>query len=178
MEIIGAAALIAVGIVAAAVLYGRAHGMGAGATAARPPVAGAAAVEVELPERTAAVAQREAGLARRETELARREAELEKEREGAMRARQDLERTLERVSGLSAARAKQMLLKEIEDQSQARRRQADPPDRRRNQAGRRTSGAKHPLGMHAAPRRRARRRDHGLGRPALDRRHEGPDHRP
>jgi ribonuclease Y len=115
MEIIGAAALIAVGIVAAAVLYGRLHG--AGAAAARPPVAGAAAVAVELPERTAAVAHREAGLARRETELARREAELEKEREAALGARQELERSLERVSGVSAARAKQMLLKELEDQT-------------------------------------------------------------
>ncbi len=117
MQIIGAAALIAVGIVAAAVLYGRAHGGGGAPAAARPPVAGAAVVGAELPERTAAVAQREAGLARRETELARREAELEKEREGAIGLRQDLERTLERVSGLSAARAKQMLLKELEDQT-------------------------------------------------------------
>jgi ribonuclease Y len=118
MEIIGAAALIAVGIVAAAVLYGRVHGAGAaGAAATRPPVAGAAAVEVELPERTAAVAHREAGLARRETELARREAALEKEREAAIGVRQELERSLERVSGVSAARAKQMLLKELEDQT-------------------------------------------------------------
>jgi ribonuclease Y len=121
MEIIGAAALIAVGIVAAAVLYGRAHGAGAAPAApaaARPPVAGAAVVVgAELPERTAAVAQREAGLARRETELARREAELEKERQAAIGARQDLERALERVSGLSAGRAKQMLLKELEDQT-------------------------------------------------------------
>jgi ribonucrease Y len=115
MEIIGAAALIAVGIVAAAVLYGRVHG--AGATAARPRVAGGAAVEVELPERTVAVAQREAGLARREAELARREAELEKERDAAVSAREQLEHSLERISGVSAARAKQLLLKELEDQT-------------------------------------------------------------
>jgi ribonuclease Y len=114
---IGAAALIAVGIVAAAVVYGRVRG--AGTATARPPVAGGAAatVEVELPERTAAVAQREAGLAQREAKLARREAELEQEREAAINARQDLERSLERISGVSAARAKQMLLKEIEDQT-------------------------------------------------------------
>ena len=117
MEIIGAAALIAVGIVLAAVLYGRVHGAGVAAAGAQV-AAGAKAVEVvELPERTASLAQREAGLARREAELARRDAELDKERDAAVGARQDLERELERVSGLSAARAKQLLLKEIEDQA-------------------------------------------------------------
>src|SRR6478672_5482072 len=116
MEIIGAAALIAVGIVLAAVLYGRVHGAGV-AAAGVSAAAGVKAVEVELPERTASLAQREAGLARREAELARRDAELEKERDAAVGARQDLERELERVSGISAARAKQLLLKELEDQS-------------------------------------------------------------
>jgi ribonuclease Y len=114
MEIIGAAALIAVGIVFAAVLYGRVHG--AGVAVAVPQAAGATAVDVELPERTAAVAQREAGLARREAELARREAELEKERDATVGARQELQRELERISGISASRAKQLLLKELEDQ--------------------------------------------------------------
>ena len=62
MEIIGAAALIAVGIVLAAVLYGRVHGAGVAAAGAQV-AAGAKAVEVvELPERTASLAQREAGL--------------------------------------------------------------------------------------------------------------------
>jgi ribonucrease Y len=119
MEIIGAAALIAVGIVLAAVLYGRVHGAGVAAAGVQAGVqaAGAKAAEVELPERTASLAQREAGLARREAELARREAELEKERDAAVGARQDLERELERVSGISAARAKQLLLKELEDQA-------------------------------------------------------------
>jgi ribonuclease Y len=115
MEIIGAAALIAVGIVLAAVLYGRVHGAGVAAVGVQ--AAGAKAVEVQLPERTAAVAQREARRARREAELARREAELEKERDAAVGARQELERELERISGISAARAKQLLLKELEDQS-------------------------------------------------------------
>jgi ribonuclease Y len=115
MEIIGAAALIAVGIVLAAVLYGRVHG--AGVAAAGVQAAGATAVEVELPARTASLAQREAGLARREAELARRDAELDKERDAALGARKDLERELERVSGMSAARAKQLLLKELEDQA-------------------------------------------------------------
>ena len=116
MEIIGAAALIAVGIVLAAVLYGRVHGAGVAAAGVQA-AAGVEAVEVELPERTASLAQREAGIARREGELARRDAELDKERDAAVGARQNLERELERVSGVSAARAKQLLLKELEDQA-------------------------------------------------------------
>jgi ribonucrease Y len=115
MEIIGAAALIAVGIVLAAVLYGRTHGMHAhamrlpeGADSAPPRVAADRGVEVVA---------READLARRESEFARREAELEGERQGLVNGRGELERELERVSGLSAARAKQLLLQEIEDQA-------------------------------------------------------------
>ena len=108
MAIIGAAALIAVGIVVAAVLYGRMHG-------ARPVIGiteatSVAVIDTSLPERAAA-------LARREEALAQREAEIEREREGIADGRQELERSLELVSGLSVARAKQLLLKEIEDQA-------------------------------------------------------------
>src|SRR5437660_551589 len=108
MEIIGAAALIALGIVLAAVLYGRAR-------AAHAPVpkaqADPAPREPVPPERTAEVALREAELARREAELARREAELEGERQTVADRHVELAHELERVSGLSAARAKQILLK-------------------------------------------------------------------
>jgi ribonucrease Y len=113
MEIIGAAALIAVGIVLAALAYGRA---GTRAPQPEPATAGGsvlpapAAIESELPQRSAA-------LARREDSLARRESELERDRQALAQQRQELQRTLERVSGLSAARAKQVLLKEIEDQA-------------------------------------------------------------
>jgi ribonuclease Y len=117
MEIIGAAALIAVGIVVAAVFYGRAHGANLAVAGAPAGGVSSKALDVELPERTAALAQREAELARREAELARRESELEKERDSAAGARLELERSLERVSGLSASRAKQLLLKELEDQA-------------------------------------------------------------
>ena len=117
MEIIGAAALIAVGIVVAAVLYGRAHGANLAVAGAPAGGVGSKVVDIELPERTAALAQREAELARREAELARRESELEKERDVAAGARLELERELERVSGMSASRAKQLLLKELEDQA-------------------------------------------------------------
>ncbi|MBV9006619.1 MAG: ribonuclease Y [Solirubrobacterales bacterium] len=115
MEIIGAAALIAVGIVVAAVVYGRTHGPRL--AVANQPAASPRPAAVEVPERSAALAQREAELARREAELARREAELELDRDGILETQQELERALERTSGLSAARAKQMLLKEVEEQA-------------------------------------------------------------
>jgi ribonuclease Y len=117
MEIIGAAALIAVGIVVAAVLYGRAHGANLAVAGAPAGGVGPPAVDVKLPERTAALAHREAELARREAELARRESELERERDAAAGERLELERSLERISGMSAARAKQLLLKELEDKA-------------------------------------------------------------
>jgi len=110
MEIIGAAALIAVGIVAAAVVYGRSH-------AARPAVAQPEIATVTATALDAALPERSAALARREDTLARRELELDQERAALADSRHELERSLERVSGLSAARAKQLLLKEIEDQA-------------------------------------------------------------
>jgi len=111
MEIIGAAALIAVGIVVAAVVYGRTH-------APRPAVASGREPSPDpAPAVVPQVAVRESELARREAELARHEAELERERQGVSERRSELERELERISGLSAARAKQLLLKQVEDQA-------------------------------------------------------------
>jgi ribonucrease Y len=114
MDIIGAAALIAVGIVLAAVVYavvtGRVGHSGVAVATPDPSGNSTAPYDVELPERTAA-------LARREDHLARREADIEQEREALAATRQELERTLEQVSGMSAARAKQLLLKEVEDQA-------------------------------------------------------------
>ena len=101
MEIIGAAALIAVGIVAAAVVYGRSHVIAPAVVPAA--TASVSALEAGLPERTAA-------LARRETELAQERSTLTDERQG-------VHRELERISGLSAAKAKQLLLDEIEGQA-------------------------------------------------------------
>jgi ribonuclease Y len=68
-------------------------------------------------KQTNELAQRAAALATREESLARRESELERQRAALADGRQELARTLERVSGLSAARAKELLLKEIEDQA-------------------------------------------------------------
>ncbi|HWK17597.1 MAG TPA: ribonuclease Y [Solirubrobacteraceae bacterium] len=111
MEIIGAAALIAVGIVLAALVYGRTH------AAARPAAAAASPAPAPTAELETELRERRTELARREDALDKREVELEREREALAARRADHERDLERISGLSASQAKQMLLKEIEDQS-------------------------------------------------------------
>jgi ribonucrease Y len=118
MDTIGAGALIAVGIVIAAVIYVRTHGArtapGGNPTTIRP------VVEVVPPDpvrRDADVLERTAAVSRREEALARKEAEIEKERAELAQARQEVQRSLEQISGLSAGRAKQLLLKEVEEQT-------------------------------------------------------------
>jgi ribonucrease Y len=108
MEIIGAAALIAVGIVIAAVLYGRTHG--AAAAPRERDSATAAALQAALTERNGALERRDGALSERESEITR-------EREALVESRQEVERTLERIAGMSAAKAKQLLLQEIEEQA-------------------------------------------------------------
>ncbi len=108
MEIIGAAALIAVGIVVAAVLYGRSHG--ADPAAAERDTAATAALQAALGERSTA-------LERREEALERREAEVAAQREDLTRQRAEVDSTLERLAGMSGARAKEILLQEIEEQA-------------------------------------------------------------
>ncbi|HEV3390479.1 MAG TPA: ribonuclease Y [Solirubrobacteraceae bacterium] len=118
MEIIGAAALIAVGIVVAAIIYGRMHGARTAAVAGPAPGAAVVAVPPPNPRRNdAEMLERTAAVARREEALASRESEVEKQRAALADARQELERSLEQVSGLSAGRAKQLLLQEIEEQA-------------------------------------------------------------
>ena len=118
MEIIGAAALITVGIVVAAIIYGRMHGARTAAVAGPAPGAAVVAVPPPNPRRNdAEMLERTAAVARREEALASREAEVEKQRAALADARQELERSLEQVSGLSAGRAKQLLLQEIEEQA-------------------------------------------------------------
>ncbi len=137
MEIIGAAALIAVGIIAAAITYGRmrqgpsdtggvesghgasgrAHGgarsgpaPGRSRATPGPNSSDGATSEWELTQRTAEVA-------RREEAVARRESDVEREREELAVRGHDLVRALEQVAGLPASRAKQLLLQEIEEQA-------------------------------------------------------------
>jgi ribonuclease Y len=126
METIAAAALIAVGIVAAAAVYARfgvRGGHGAKGRAADTP--GAEVVpttnglmhDPELPDRVAALSLRESAVAQREGALVDRESELEGDRHALEDDRQQLVRELERVAGISVTRAKELLLKEIEDQA-------------------------------------------------------------
>ena len=123
MDIIGAAALIAVGIVVAAVLYARVHPAAAESPGrGRGPESpgrgrGRLVRDGDGSKHSKDLSDRAAALAAREEALARREGDLERERAVLADSRQELARTLERISGLSAARAKELLLKEIEDQA-------------------------------------------------------------
>jgi ribonuclease Y len=107
MEVIAGAALIAVGIVAAAAVYAR---FGARSQQAAPPVPAprAAARNGDMPDATAELLERERTMRTSEIALATARAELATERG-------QVTRELERVSGLSVSRAKQVLLKEIEE---------------------------------------------------------------
>ncbi|HLH65740.1 MAG TPA: ribonuclease Y [Solirubrobacteraceae bacterium] len=121
MDAIIAAALIAVALVAAAALYARAR-RGAGADA--DPDGTRAAVMQAIAERSSALQRREESLERREQSLERREGELA-EREGELaaehaelsRRRGELRERLERLAGISAARARELLIAEIEDEA-------------------------------------------------------------
>jgi ribonucrease Y len=118
MNIIAAAALIAVGIVAAAVVYATVIGRLHGARAATAPSSSAGTIPAQPAEPDPAAArERAAALDRREEALARRESELERGTEALANGKSELTKELERISGLSATRAKQLLLKEVEDQA-------------------------------------------------------------
>jgi ribonucrease Y len=125
MEIVIAAALLAVGLVLAAVLYSRGGAAGGAASAHVAADADAALRErraeiVRIEERMlgkeeALDAQR-AEVARRERVLDERAATLEAHGAQVAERRRELERQLERLAGMTAAQAKQALLKELEDQ--------------------------------------------------------------
>jgi ribonucrease Y len=112
METIGAAALIALGLVVAALVYARMS-----SRSASPPPAPGAGDAADIEAAGAQLHDRQASVGRREDALAKRESELERERDQFAENRSELARSLERVSGMSAAQAKQMLLKEVEDQA-------------------------------------------------------------
>jgi ribonuclease Y len=130
MELVIAAAVLAIGLVAAATLYGRGHLATAngGHTDApavdagrREAAAAAAAADVRASERAKSL---ERSLDRRSAELDARERDLEAhverlaaQEEELAHLRDEHERALERVAGLSAGQAKQALLKEVEDQA-------------------------------------------------------------
>jgi ribonuclease Y len=111
MNNIAAAALIAIGIVIAAALYGRASRH----TAATAKTA--AAAEKVPATSNGGGHEASAELLRREAELLRHERTLSQEREQLEQRRQQVTAELERISGMSAARAKQVLLQEVEDEA-------------------------------------------------------------
>ena len=125
MELVIGAAVIAAGIVFAALVHGRTRPQPAGATALTAlrahdaPAPSTAtgidaipvgAVQDTLARRLDELDARERELTAREERLATRDAEL-------AALREDRVRELERLSGLSAGQAKQALLKEVEDQA-------------------------------------------------------------
>ncbi|MEA2212215.1 MAG: ribonucrease [Solirubrobacteraceae bacterium] len=115
MQIIGAAALIAVGIVVAALLYGRSHSGSSPAPQADREAT--TALNTALAERSAGLDRREESLMRREEALHAREDELDEQRDEVVKRRGEVEGRLESLAGLSGARAKQLLLEEVADQA-------------------------------------------------------------
>src|SRR5580658_3751046 len=130
MNIVFAAALIAAGLVGAAVLFGRMRAAdGTGALVAMPTKA--AAGDSQLIQRREDIARTEARLqtreetldvtrvelARREQRLTERETELERQLGHLAADREQHQQELERLSGMTASQAKQALLKEVEDQA-------------------------------------------------------------
>jgi ribonucrease Y len=131
MELVIAAAVLALGLVAAARLYGRgrlATANGGQPTARAVDVPRREAAAKVDPEVDAAELERarrlQTALDRREAELDQREQDLEahvarlaREEEELAQLREDHTRALERAAGLSAGQAKQALLKDVEDQA-------------------------------------------------------------
>ena len=126
MEIVIAAAVLAVGLMVAAALVRR----GAAREQAHANARLTAEMEAALRERRAelvrleerilgkeeALDQQRAELARRERTLDERAEALERDRAELAEERQGLQRELERIAGVTASQAKQMLLRELEDE--------------------------------------------------------------
>ncbi len=127
MELVIAAALVATGLIVAAALFRRPGGAASGGSAPRSESGrsgggGGRARELddragELRTRASELDQRAAELERRSAELGTQAAKLQEERSVLEQRRQDHERGLERLSGLSAAQARAQLVKEVEDRA-------------------------------------------------------------
>ena len=124
MELVIAAVVVAVGFIAAAVVFRRsgAGGPGGGARANDAARTTDESRGRELEDRSAELRQRAAELEQRAAELERKAGELatqsvalDDERRMLEERRKEHERGLERVSGLSAAQARAALVKEVED---------------------------------------------------------------
>jgi ribonuclease Y len=126
MELVIAALVLAGGIVAGAVVFGRRTRLATVDGAPEPALDdGELRQREEQLERSAERSQslersldrRSEELERRARELDARAAELEAQREVLDRLHEEHTRALERVAGLSAGQAKQALLKDVEDQA-------------------------------------------------------------
>jgi ribonuclease Y len=131
MEIVIAAALVATGLVVAAVVFRRSGPHAAPSGAGAPDGADEGGARRRSPDRQRELETRAGELRRRSEELEERAAELEQraadlaeqkrkleeERRRLADAREEHLRALERVSGLSAAQAKTQLVKQVEDQA-------------------------------------------------------------
>jgi len=127
MELVIAALVLAGGVVAAAIVYGRRTSVVPAEGIAEPPSDGDGELrqrEEQLMRSAARSQSLERSLDRRTEEIERREREFEKraaqldvEREELDRLRDEHTRALERVAGLSAGQAKAALLKDVEDQA-------------------------------------------------------------
>ena len=127
MEIVIAALVLAGGVVAAAIVYGRRTSVVPAEGIAEAPSDGDGELrqrEEQLMRSAARSQSLERSLDRRTEEIERREREFEKraaqlevEREELDRLRDEHTRALERVAGLSAGQAKNALLKDVEDQA-------------------------------------------------------------
>jgi ribonuclease Y len=118
MEILGAALIFAVALVVAVVLKGRDPRRGA-SNAAEPAAAQAAPASRadDVAELEGQLRERAAELDRRARELDEQTRAVEAEREQLALRERDHEAALERISGLSAAQAKERLLREVEDRA-------------------------------------------------------------
>src|SRR3954454_4095689 len=125
MEIVIGAAVIAIGIVVAAALF-RTHrpahvaatvGPGPGTATAAPAAPAVQSSNGAPPERLEKLDRRADELARREQDIAAREERAKADRAAVEGERTRLQRELERIAGLTGAQAKQILLKEVEDQA-------------------------------------------------------------
>lgn len=135
MELVIAAVVVAVGLVAAAAVFRRPGGAPAAAGQAPPTAAqnGAGTEEAraalraregeleqragELRQRATELEVRAAELEQRAADMATRAEQLESERVKLEQARHEHERALERVSGMTVTEAKQHLAREVEDQA-------------------------------------------------------------
>ena len=143
-------------------------------------------LEQALADKTRALADRLAASDRIEQDLRAREQQTLAEQKRPPRPRAahaeqlvaERQRELQRVAGLTADEARELLLKQIE--ADARRDAANLVKRLEAEA-RETAAVARPADhrrRHPAQRRRARHRDHRVGRRSAERRHEGAHHRP